>query len=100
VTVRFLEIAESELDDAIRWYQAQAPGLGEAFLLEVMTTARRIARYPGAWQLLEQDIRRCRLTRFPYGLIYAVERNDIVVLAVAHLHRKPGYWRERVKPRE
>jgi toxin ParE2 len=97
VTVRFLDIAEIELDDAVRWYQAQAAGLGDALLLEVMTAADRIARYPEAWHLLEQGIRRCRLTRFPYGLIYAIEKEDIIVLAVAHLHRRPDYWRDRLE---
>jgi hypothetical protein len=97
VTVRFLHVAEIELDDAIRWYQGEAPGLGDAFLIEVITAANRIARYPEAWQSLAPDIRRCRLTRFPYGLIYAIDKDDIVVLAVAHLHRKPDYWRDRVQ---
>jgi hypothetical protein len=52
VTVRFLEIAESELDEAIEWYRAQAPGLGDAFLIEVLATADRIAHFPEAWQSL------------------------------------------------
>lgn len=43
MTVRFLEIAEFELDEAVRWYAAQAPGLGDAFLVEVLSTADRIA---------------------------------------------------------
>ena len=98
--VRFLEIAEIELDEAIRWYDAQAPGLGEVFLIEVITVADRIARHPEAWHLLGPGIRRCRLTRFPYGLIYAVESDDIVVLAVANLHRNPNYWRERLQPKK
>jgi hypothetical protein len=97
VTVRFLQVAEIELDDAIRWYGAQAPGLGDAFLIEVMTAADRIERYPQAWHPLEQGLRRCRLTRFPYALIYVVENSDIIVLALAHLHRKPDYWRERLQ---
>jgi len=97
VTVRFLDIAEAELDDAIRWYQTQAQGLGEVFLLEVVAAANRIARYPEAWHLLEQGIRRCRLTRFPYGLIYAIEKDDVLILALAHLHRKPEYWRDRLQ---
>jgi plasmid stabilization system protein ParE len=100
VTVRFLDIAESELDDAVRWYQTQAPGLGDAFLLEVLAAASRIARYPEAWHVLEQGIRRCRLTRFPYGLIYAVDKDDVVVLAVAHLHRRPDYWRDRLQQKK
>jgi hypothetical protein len=97
VRVRFLEIAELELDQAIQWYAAQAPGLGDAFLIETVSTADRIARYPDGWQTLENDVRRCRLNRFPYGLIYTVAGGDILVLAVAHLHRRPGYWRDRLK---
>ena len=79
--VRFLDIADLELDDAIRWYHVQAPGLGDAFLIEVLTAADRIARYPAVWQELGEGIRRCRLTRFPYGLIYAVDNTEILVLA-------------------
>jgi hypothetical protein len=93
VTVRFLEIAEIELDEAIQWYQMQAPGLGDAFLIEVLTVAELVARHPDAWHPLDHGIRRCRLTRFPYGLIYAADDDDIVV---AHLHRDPDYWRDPV----
>jgi hypothetical protein len=95
VKVRFLEIAEIELDEAIRWYEVQASGLGDAFLVEVLSAATRIAQYPEAWQLLDEGVRRCRLSRFPYGLIYVIEGGNVLVLAVAHLHRKPDYWRDR-----
>lgn len=93
--VRFLEIAEIELDEAIRRYEVQASGLGDAFLVEVLSAATRIAQYPEAWQLLDEGVRRCRLSRFPYGLIYVIEGGNVLVLAVAHLHRKPHYWRDR-----
>jgi hypothetical protein len=83
VTVRFLDIAEIELDEAINWYDLQAPGLGDAFLVEVLAAVQRITLYPEAWHPLDEGIRRCRLTRFPYGLIYAVDKNDLLVLAVA-----------------
>jgi plasmid stabilization system protein ParE len=97
VTVRFVEIAEIELDQAIHWYEAQAPGLGNAFLIEVLSAAERIRRFPDAWHPLGEGVRRCRLSRFPYGLIYTMENVDILVLAVAHLHRRPEYWRDRLK---
>ena len=97
MTVRFLEIAEIELDQAIHWYGTQAPGLGDAFLIEVLSAADRITRFPGAWHSLGESVRRCRLSRFPYGLIYTVDNGDILVLAVAHMHRRPDYWRERIK---
>ena len=54
MTVRFLEIAEIELDQAIHWYGAQAPGLGDAFLIEVLATADRITRFPEAWHPLAE----------------------------------------------
>jgi plasmid stabilization system protein ParE len=97
VTVRFLEIAEVELDPAIHWYGTQAPGLDNAFLIAVLSAADRIARFPDAWHPLGEGIRRCRLSRFPYGLIYTLDNGDILVLAVAHLHRPPDYWRDRLK---
>jgi plasmid stabilization system protein ParE len=96
VTVRFLEVAELELDRAIQWYGAQAPGLGAAFFVEVLSAADRIVRFPQAWHPLGEGVRRCRLSRFPYGLIYTIENGDILVLAVAHLHRRPDYWRDRL----
>jgi toxin ParE2 len=67
VTVRLLEIAEIELEQAIRWYREQAPGLGDTFLIEVLSAADRIARFPEAWHPLGEGVRRCRLSRFPYG---------------------------------
>ena len=97
MTVHFLEVAEIELDQAVCWYEAQAAGLGDAFLIEVLSATDRISLYPEAWQALDKSVRRCRLNRFPYGLIYGVENGDILVLAVAHLHRQPDYWRDRLK---
>jgi plasmid stabilization system protein ParE len=97
VTVRFLEIAELELNQAVQWYESQAPGLGDAFLIEVLSALERISRYPEAWHPLDEEVRRYRLARLPYGVIYAAENGDILVLAVAHLHRRPDYWRDRLK---
>lgn len=96
MTVRFLEVAEIELDEAISWYGAQAPGLGDAFLIEMLSAVDRIVRHPEAWHPLGEGVRRCRLSRFPYGLIYDIDKNDILILAVAHLHRRPDYWRDRL----
>ena len=96
MSVRLLESAEAELDDAIAWYASQAPGLGDAFLIETLKTLKLIEQYPKAWHPLTQQVRRCRLRRFPYSVIYAQEGSDLLVLAVAHQHRKPGYWRARL----
>lgn len=86
--VRFLEIAEIELDEAVHWYEAQAPGVGDAFPIEVLSAAERIARFPEAWHPLGEGIRRCRLGRFPYGLIYTIHNGDVLIWPTAM-----GRWR-------
>jgi hypothetical protein len=95
--LRFLTVAQAELDDAIVWYDNQAPGLGDAFLVEAVKALRLIERHPLAWHPLTANVRRCRLSRFPYGVIYAPDNADLVVVAVAHLHRASFYWRDRLK---
>ncbi len=90
--VRFLELAQLELDEAVAWYDAQARGLGKEFLGELDRAVRRIATFPLSCPEIEAGLRRCLLARFPYGLIYGVDRDTLVVLAVSHLHRNPRYW--------
>lgn len=98
MSVRLLEPAQAELDEAIGWYAEQAPGLGDAFLLETLKVLKLVEQFPQAWHPLTPEIRRCRLKRFPYSVVYALDAEGILVLAVAHQHRKPGYWRNRTKP--
>jgi len=99
VNVRVLEVAQQELDEAIAYYNSQAPGLGDAFLLEAVAAIDRIRRFPQAWHPLGESTRRCRLRRFPYGLIYHEDKGEVLIVAVAHSHRRPDYWRDRVKAR-
>lgn len=93
--IRFLRPAHRELREAVRYYNAQRVRLGEDFRDDVWETLQRIQNFPEAWHPLSACIRRCQMNRFPYGLIYEASENDIVVIAVAHLHRTPEYWRSR-----
>jgi hypothetical protein len=99
VNVRFLEIARAELDEAVAYYNGQVAGLGDAFLIEAVAAIERIRQFPDAWHPLGESLRRCRLRRFPYGLIYHADGSGVLVIAVAHTHRRPGYWRDRLKGR-
>jgi plasmid stabilization system protein ParE len=94
--VRLLPAAQSELDEAIHWYAQQAPGLGHSFLVEFLRTIQLIERHPTGWHPLSRDTRRCRLRRFPYGVIYSQDEQSILIVAVAHLHRRPAYWQSRM----
>lgn len=99
MNVRFLEVAGQELDEAVSYYNLQSPGLGDAFVLEVVSAIDRIRRFPNAWHPIGNEVRRCRLRRFPHGLIYALENDEILILAVAHGKREPRYWRDRLQGR-
>ena len=94
--VRIHEAADEEMNSAAAYYEAREIGLGEAFLAEISRGIRQIQTRPLAWPTLIDDYRRYVLNRFPYVLIYRVDADDILVLAVAHSHRKPGYWRSRL----
>jgi hypothetical protein len=92
VKVVFLAPAQLDLDNAVAWYDHQAVGLGTEFLDELDRAARRIAMFPTSCPEIEADLRRCLLARFPFGLIYGIDGLNVVVVAVAHLHREPRYW--------
>ncbi|MCW8125126.1 type II toxin-antitoxin system RelE/ParE family toxin [Microbulbifer halophilus] len=95
--IRFLKPAQRELDEAVDYYNSEVPGVGDQFLLEVLKTLDRICDYPDAWHPFSDDTRRCRTRRFPYALIYQARDDEILIIAVMHLHRKPDYWRQRNK---
>jgi toxin ParE2 len=99
VNVRILEVAEQEIDEAVSYYNGQVAGLGDAFLLEAIAAIERIRQFPDAWHPLGENVRRCRLRRFPYGLIYHADESGVLVVAVAHTHRRPEYWRDRLMER-
>ncbi len=97
MTIRFLAIAQAELDEAIDWYEALSPDLGNAFMFEAIRVLHLIEQYPKAWHPMAENIRRCRLTRVPHGVIYSEDGDDRLILAVAHLHRAPQHWRDRLR---
>ena len=97
MNVRFLAPARQELDDAVAWYDQQADGLGKEFLDELDRVIRRVVAYPLSSIEIEPGLRRGLFARFPYGIIYGQDGNAVVIVAVAHLHREPRYWADRVK---
>ena len=88
----FTRIARQELEDAVRYYELEYSGLGKRLKEEVRKAALRIAAYPQAWSIVRGDVRKCLLHKFPYKVMYSVEEDHILVIAVAHQHRKPDYW--------
>ncbi len=95
MTFSFHPEAESEFNEAIEYYKNNEPGLGYDFSIEVHSAIENIVNYPTAWPILEDNIRRCLVRRFPFGVIYSIEQDEIFILAVMHLRRHPEYWKNR-----
>jgi len=97
MTYKFHPEAEMELNDAVAYYEECQPHLGIEFADEVFQTIHRILDFPKAWQVIDTDIRRCLTGRFPFGVIYYQKNNQIIILAIMQLNRKPDYWKNREK---
>jgi len=89
--------AEAEFVEAIEYYEERENGLGYDFAVEVYSAIERTASWPKAWPIIEQDLRRCLVKRFPFGIVYAKDQEEIFIVAVMHLHRDPDYWKHRLK---
>ena len=98
MTWLFHPAARIELNEAVDYYEELQPGLGYEFLEEVYGAIARILEYPDAWNRCSPRARRCLANRFPYGVIYQPKTDHIRILAVAHSHRRPGFWRDRLEP--
>lgn len=90
--------ARLEYRDAAAYYETCRPGLGAAFTIEIEAVIDRIVEAPDCWRTIEQDVRRCLAHVFPYAVLYTVEEDIILIIAVAHGSREPGYWRSRLGP--
>ena len=88
--------ANAELDEAVRYYEDCQLGLGLDFSEEVYSTIQRACNYPDAWAALSQNTRRCLVNRFPFGVVFQVKSGMVRIIDVVNLHRRPGYWKDRV----
>lgn len=88
--------AKADLRRAARWYEQQLLGLGREFVAEVDAVLDRVVENPLQYQTIHHDVRRALPRRFPYGVFYRIEQNDIVVFAIVHLHRDETSWHDRL----
>lgn len=93
---RFLDPAEEEMTEASLFYQSASTGLGDDFLDDVQRVVDSLCEHPYLGSAVASNLRRMLLHRFPFSIIYSVEVDVILVVAVAHSSRRPGYWQDRL----
>lgn len=94
---RFHPAARAELIEAKKYYNRERRGLGRELVEQVRLAAAKISNSPLHYGEIEAGVRCGQTARFPYGLVYVVRKAELVIVAVMHLHREPGYWRNRLE---
>jgi ParE toxin of type II toxin-antitoxin system, parDE len=93
--VLFHPEAADEYANSYAWYCEKVRHVAEAFEREVKRSLRLIATYPMRWPVYRGQYRRIMVRRFPFSLVYGSFEGHLVIVAVAHGSRRPGYWRDR-----
>jgi toxin ParE1/3/4 len=88
--------ALEEYREAANWYGNREPDLALRFAGEVEDAIQRMADAPERWRVIDEDVRRCLTHIFPYAILYTIEPEYVLIVAVAHCAREPGYWKERL----
>jgi plasmid stabilization system protein ParE len=94
---RISEPASDEFSDAVRWYEGRRTGLGGEFFDAVGVTVSRIETNPKIGAAISADgrTRRALVAGFPYQAVYRLRPDEIVIVAIAHMKRRPGFWKNR-----
>jgi hypothetical protein len=90
---------ERELAEASDWYDKEQPGLGRELILEIDRVLTLVAdgRLPTLPHPTVREVRRVMLKRFPFWLVLLESESEVVVVAVAHMKRRPEYWLGRLR---
>lgn len=81
---------------ATDWYAKRSTELALRFIEAIEDAIWNVSEAPERWRIVEEDIHRCLTRVFPYGVLYTIEPDFILIVAVMHCSREPGYWRHRV----
>jgi len=95
VNIRFHSEARKEFFEASEYYEEQVIGLGDDFIDEVEKVLDVIEQYADSGTKITKTERRFLVSRFPYGIIYSVEKDQSTIFAVMDLRRNPRYWKSR-----
>lgn len=89
--------AEAELIEAAQFYEQRLSNLGGQFLETIENAVREIQNSPRQWRVIERDVRLCLITRFPFGIYFRIELDELRILSIKHHSRHSDMWRERLE---
>jgi toxin ParE1/3/4 len=91
--------ALEEYRQATLWYAERDLALALQFIGSVEDAIKRVVDAPTRWRVIDEDVRRCLIRVFPYAILYTIEMDFVLILAVMHCSREPNYWSQRVDKR-
>jgi plasmid stabilization system protein ParE len=94
--VVFHELAEADLATAFVWYSQRSSSAADELWQEIRRTIEAIARNPAQFARFDENARGGLVRRFPFRIVYRYDSSRILILAVAHVKRRPGFWHDRV----
>jgi toxin ParE1/3/4 len=87
--------ALTEYSEAVQYYTEQRVEIAQAFIDIIEDTVYQIRESPTRYAVIDDGVRRCMARKFPYGILYTIEQDYILILAIMHCSREPGYWKSR-----
>ena len=87
--------ALAEYSEAVQYYAEQRSEVAQMFINAIEDAVYRIRESPTRWAIVDEDVRRCLTRKFPYSILYTIEQDYILILAVTHCSREPRYWKSR-----
>ena len=88
--------ALEDYQEAAHWYAQRRTALALRFVDAIEDAIWRVSEAPERWRIIEEDVHRCLTRVFPFGILYTIEPDCVLIVAVMHLSREPGYWRHRL----
>ena len=95
----FHPAALEEYREAALWYAEREPQVARKFVASVEEAIARIVEAPQRWRVVDEDVRRCLTRVFPFGILFTIEDDFLLIVAIMHFSRAPGYWKSQIAER-
>ncbi len=89
--LKILSLAKCEIEESYRFYQLESKGLAIRFKEDLSDSIKLIQSFPKSWRIVSKNVRMCRMKKFPFGIMYQIRKDEILITSVFHFKREPKY---------